>query len=205
MSQVILYMAMSLDGFITGPQDDATNPAGINGMRLMDWLGGVDDEGDHADEGSGAGGYRPRDPNSQIVFDQAMATGAIITGKRTGDFAGYWAGDHHAGVPIFVPTHQPPADNPHRLVRYVTDGIEACVAQAKAAAGDRDILMHGAYTAQEALKAGILDVIEIQLRPVLLGQGRLLFDRLPPEHVELDLVRTLEAPGVLHLRYEVQR
>jgi hypothetical protein len=64
--------------------------------------------------------------------------------------------------------------------------------------------LHGAYTAQECLKAGVLDVIEIQLRPVLLGQGRLLFDGLPPEHVELELVRTLEAPGVLHLRYEVQ-
>lgn len=201
MSRVILYMAMSLDGFITGPQDDATNPAGINGMRLMDWLGGVDGAGDQADE---VGGYRPRDPNSRLVFDEAMSTGAVITGKRTGDFAGYWGGDHHARVPIFVPTHQPPTENPHPLVHYVTDGIEACVAEAKAVAGDRDILLHGAYTAQEALRAGVLDVIEIQLRPVLLGQGRLLFDHLTPEHIELDLVRTLEAPGVLHLRYEVQ-
>ena len=200
MSRVILYMAMSLDGFITGPQDDATNPAGINGMRLMDWLGGVDGAGDQADE---VGGHRPRDPNSRIVFDEAMSSGAVITGKRTGDFAGYWGGDHHDGVPIFVPTHQPPTENPHPLVHYVTDGIEACVAEAKAVAGDRDILLHGAYTAQEALKASVLDVIEIQLRPVLLGQGRLLFDRLTPEHIELDLVRTLEAPGVLHLRYEV--
>lgn len=202
MSRVTLYMAMSLDGFITGPQDDATNPAGIGGMRLMDWLGGVDSGGDTADD---VGGYRPRDPNSQVVFDEAMATGAVITGRRTGDFAGYWDGDHHDGVPIFVPTHRAPAENPHPLVHYVTDGIEACVARAKAAAGNRDVLLHGAYTAQTALRAGVLDVIEIQLRPVLLGQGRLLFDHLPPDHVELDLVRTLEAPGVLHLRYEVRR
>lgn len=76
--------------------------------------------------------------------------------------------------------------------------------QAKAAAGGRDVMLHGAYTAQECLKAGVLDVLEIQLRPVLLGQGRLLFDDLAPEHVEVDLVRTLEAPGVLHLRYEVR-
>jgi dihydrofolate reductase len=199
---VILYMAMSLDGFITGPHDDAEHPAGIDGMRLMDWLGGVDQDGDQADQ---VGDYRPRHPESQRVFDEAMATGAVITGRRTGDFAGYWAGDHHDGVPIFVPTHQAPAENPHPHVHYVTDGIEACVSQAKAAAGDRDILLHGAYTAQEALKSGVLDVIEIQLRPVLLGQGRRLFDRLPPEHIELSLVRTLEAPAVLHLRYEVQR
>ena len=202
MSRVTLYMAMSLDGFITGPGDDATNPAGINGMRLMDWLGGVDGAGDQADEGDG---YRPSDPNSRVVFDESLSTGAVITGKRTGDFAGYWGGDHHNGVPIFVPTHQPPATNPHDRVHYVTEGIESCVAQAKAAASGRDVMMHGAYTAQEALKAGVLDVIEIQLRPVLLGQGRLLFDRLPADHIELNLVRTLEAPGVLHLRYEVQR
>jgi dihydrofolate reductase len=75
---------------------------------------------------------------------------------------------------------------------------------AKAAAGDRDVMMHGAHTAQEALKAGVLDAIEIQLRPVLLGQGRRLFDGLPPDHIELDLVRTLEAPGTLHLRYDVR-
>ena len=113
-------------------------------------------------------------------------------------------GDHHNGVPIFVPTHQPPAENPFEQVHYVTDGIAACVQQAKAAAGDRDVFMHGAYTAQECLKAGVLDVLEIQLRPVLLGQGRRLFDGLPSEHIELDLVRTLEAPATLHLRYEVR-
>jgi dihydrofolate reductase len=139
------------------------------------------------------------------VFDEALATGAVITGRRTGDFAGYWGGDHHSGVPIFVPTHQPPAENPFEHVHYVTDGIAACVQQAKAAAGDRDVFMHGAYTAQQALKAGVLDAIEIQLRPVLLGQGRRLFDELPPEHIELDLVRALKAPATMHLRYQVVR
>src|ERR687891_1056155 len=131
MSRVILFMAMSLDGFITGPHDDAQNPAGINGMRLMDWLGGGGDA-------SGVEAFRPRDPNSQIVFDEALATGAVITGRRTGDFAGYWGGDHHNGVPIFVPTHQAPRENRYERVHYVTDGIESCVAQAKAAAGDRE-------------------------------------------------------------------
>lgn len=204
MSRVTLYMAMSLDGFITGPHDDAANPAGIGGMRLMDWLGGVSSDGDGSDA-EGVEGYRPRDPNSRLVFDELMSTGAVIAGRRTGDFAGYWGGDHHDGVPIFVPTHHPPADNAHPQVHYVTEGIEACVAQAKAAAGDRDVLLHGASTAQEALRAGVLDAIEIQLRPVLLGQGRLLFEGLSPDHVELDLVRAVEAPGVLHLRYEVRR
>lgn len=195
-----MTMAMSLDGFITGPQDDAQNPAGINGMRLMDWLGG----GGTDNESGRVEGYRPAHPASRTVFDEGLATGAVITGTRTGDFAGYWAGDHNNGVPIFVLTHQPPAANPYERVHYVTDGIEASVEQAKASAGDRDVMLHGAYTAQEALKAGVLDAIEIQLRPVLLGQGRRLFDDLPPEHIELNLVRALEAPGVLRLRYEVQ-
>lgn len=93
---------------------------------------------------------------------------------------------------------------PYDRVHYVTDGIEDCVKQANHAAGDRDVLLHGAYTAQECLKACVLDVLENPTSPVLLGEGRLLFDNLPPEHVELDLVRTLEAPGVLHLRYEVR-
>jgi dihydrofolate reductase len=199
MSRVILTMAMSLDGFITGPQDDAQNPAGIGGMRLMDWLG----RGGSGDDGGRVEKYRPTDPDSRVVFDEMLATGAVITGKRTGDLAGYRGGDHHDGVPIFVPTHQQPDHNPYERVHYVTDGIAACVPQAKAAAGNRDVMLHGAYTAQQARKRGVLDAIEIQPRPVLLGQGRRLFDGLPPEHIELDLVRTLEAPGVLHLRYEV--
>lgn len=199
MPKVYLTMAMSLDGFITGPHDDADNPAGIDGMRLMDWLGG------RGEGGTDPNGFRPADPNSRIVFDEGMSTGAVITGRRTGDFAGYWGGDHHNGVPIFVPTHHPPADNPYERVHFVTDGIESCVRQAKEAAGDRDVMLHGAYTAQECLKAGVLDAIEIQLRPFLLGQGRRLFDNLPAEHVELNLVRTLQAPRTLHLRYDVQR
>ncbi|MQY27412.1 dihydrofolate reductase family protein [Nocardia aurantia] len=200
MSEVFLTMAMSLDGFITGPDDNAENPAGTNGMRLMDWL-----SGGGASDADVSHTFRPTYPHSRLVFDEAMATGAVIAGKRTGDFAGYWGGDHHAGVPIFVPTHQPPAENPYERVHYVTDGIASCVAQAKQAAGGRNVMMHGAYTGQQALKAGVLDMIDIQLRPVLLGRGRRLFDGLPAEHTELDLVRTLEDPGVLHLRYVVRK
>jgi dihydrofolate reductase len=203
-SRVFLTMAMSLDGFITGPQDDAENPAGINGMRLMDWLGSGDERATADGEG-GAEAFRPSDPVSRVVFDESLDTGAVIAGRRTAEFASCWGGDHHNGVPIFVPTHRPPDENPYERVRYVTDGIEACVDQAKASAGGRDVMMHGAYTGQSALRAGVLDAIEIQLRPVLLGAGRRLFDDLPAEHIELDLVRTLEAPGVLHLRYDVLR
>jgi|SRR5215813_12776439 len=88
-------------------------------------------------------------------------------------------------------------------VRFVTDGIESCAVQAKAAAGDRDVVLHSVYTARECLRARVLDVLEIQLVPVLFGRGRRLFDGLGPGHLELPLVWALELPRALHLRYQV--
>ncbi|WP_020580062.1 dihydrofolate reductase family protein [Actinopolymorpha alba] len=195
MSKIVLYMSMSVDGFITGPDDGMAHGLGVNGERLHDWLrpGGVD-----------PGSHRPADETNATVFDEAMATGAVITGRRTFDHAGGWAGDHHDGVPIFVLTHAAPDEPAPGSARYVTDGIDSCVAQAKAAAGGRDIMMHGASTAQACLRAGLLDELELHLVPVLLGQGRRLFEDLPPDHVELELVRSLDGPGVLHLRYRVR-
>jgi dihydrofolate reductase len=195
MSKVVLYMSMSVDGFIAGPDDGPDHGLGVNGERLHAWLraGGVH-----------PGSYRPVDRTSATVFDELMATGAVIVGRRTFDLAGGWAGDHHDGVPIFVLTHAAPDAPAPGAARYVTDGIESCVAQAKAAAGGRDILLHGAATAQECLRAGLLDEMELQLMPVLLGQGRRLFEDMPPDHIELELLRTLDGPGVLHLRYRVR-
>lgn len=123
---------------------------------------------------------------------------------RTFDFAQGWAGDHHDGVPIFVLTHAVPDEPAPESARYVTDGIESRVAQAKAAAGGRDILLHGAAAAQECLRAGLLDAMELQLMPVLLGQGRRLFENMPPDLIELELLRALDGPGVQHLRYRVR-
>jgi dihydrofolate reductase len=195
MSKVVLYMSMSLDGFIAGPDDGPDHGLGVNGERLHAWLrsGGVD-----------PGSYRPVDGPSATVFDEVMATGAVIVGRRTFEFAGGWAGDHHDGVPIFVLTHAAPEEPAPGAARYVTDGIASCVVQAKTAAGGRDILLHGAATAQACLRAGLLDEMELQLMPVLLGQGRRLFEDLPPDHIELELLRSLDGPGVLHLRYRVR-
>ena len=195
MSKVVLYMSMSLDGFIAGPDDGPDHGLGVNGQRLHAWLraGGLD-----------PGSYRPVDGLSATVFDELMATGAVIVGRRTFEFAGGWGGDHHDGVPIFVLTHAAPEEPAPGAARYVTDGIASCVAQAKAAAGGRDILLHGAATAQACLRAGLLDELELQLMPVLLGQGRRLFEDLPPDHIELELLRSLDGPGVLHLRYRVR-
>jgi dihydrofolate reductase len=194
MSQVILYMSMSLDGFVTGPDDRPGQELGLGGGRLFNWL----------DDRMGDG------PSGQ-VFREAKSTGAVIAGRRTFELAGRWQGDHHDGVPVFVLTHDVPDDRPPGSVRYVTD-VRECAAQARAAAGDGDVMVHGAGAAQALLRAGQLDELELHVVPVLLGQGRRLFDHLPPEHVELDLVRRLTTPDVeelaqhvTHLRYRIRR
>jgi dihydrofolate reductase len=117
----------------------------------------------------------------------------------------HWGGNHH-GVPIFVPSHRPPGPSAanYPLVTYVSEGIESAMAQAKVAAGDRNVLVHGAYTAQQALAAGVLDEIQIHQIPVLFGDGRRLFDGLP-SRVELEIIRVIDTPEATHIRYRVVR
>jgi len=133
------------------------------------------------------------------------ATGAVLVGRRTAEQVDHYKGDHH-GVPIFVLSHRPPppqvADYP--LVTYVTDGITSAMAQAKAAARDRDVLVHGANAVQQALEAGVLDEIQIDQIPVLLGAGRRLFDMLP-SRIELEIVQVIDTPQATHIRYRVCR
>jgi dihydrofolate reductase len=192
--KIRLYMSMSVDGFIAGPDDGPGRGLGVNGERLHAWLrdGGVD-----------PGSHRPAGGPDAEVFDEMMATGAVVTGRRTFHHAGGWAGDHHDGVPVFVLTRSVPDKPAQGHARYVTD-LRSCVAQAKEAAGGRDVMMHGAAAAQACLMAGLLDEIEVHLVPVLLGRGRRLFDDVSPDHVELELLRSLEGSDVLHLRYRVK-
>ena len=199
MSATVLYMSMSLDGFIAGPNEGPGNGLGDGGHRLHEWvLGGAD--GDHKGVG------RPAGVNGQ-VFDEFMATGAVVAGRGTFEPAGGWGGDHHDGVPIFVLSRHAPDREMAQwpLVTYVSD-VRTAMTQAKQAAGDKDVLVHGAGTAQLALAAGVLDELEIHLIPVLFGQGRRLFDHLSPEHIELERTRILEGEGgVTHMHYRVQR
>lgn len=199
MSKTVLYMSMSLDGCIAGPRDRLGNGLGDDGARLHDWLWTDAEPGGT----SGVPG-RPAGASGE-VFDEMMASGAVLTGRRTFEMAGGWQGDHHGGVPIFVLTSQPgPDSSGWPLVSYVRD-IATAVDLAKAAAGGRDVLVHGARTAQLALQADLLDEIQIHLIPVLLGAGRRLFDNAGHRHYELELRQVVEAPGVTHLRYRVSR
>jgi dihydrofolate reductase len=189
-----LYMTMSLDGYVAGPDDGVDAPMGADGFRLFNWLDRRNEPG----------------PSGQ-VFAESMATRAVIAGRRTYEHAGRWQGDHHDGVPVFVLTHDVPDDPPPGSVHYVT-AVRECAAAARAAAGDGDVMVHGAGAAQALLRAGQLDELELHVVPVLLGQGRRLFDHLPAEPVELDLVRRLTTPDVeepaqhvTHLRYRLRR
>ena len=193
MSASVLYMSMSLDGYIAGPNDGPGNPGGDGFMRLHEWF--VTPDGEF---------FRPSGPAGELI-DEINATGAVLAGRRTVEQVDHWGGDHH-GVPIFVPSHRPPGPSVanYPLVTYVSDGIASAMAQAKAAAGDRNVMVHGAYTAQRALEAGVLDELQIHQIPVLFGGGRRLFELLP-SRVELEIVRVIDTPEATHIRYRVRR
>jgi dihydrofolate reductase len=184
---------MSLDGYIAGPNDQPGNPGGDGFGRLHEWF-------------APAGGdfVRPSGPAGEL-FDEMMAVGALVTGRRTAEQAEHWGGDVH-GAPVFVLSHRPPDPSAanYPLVKYVSEGVVSAVAQARAAAKGQNVMVHGAYTAQRALEAGVVDELQIDLIPVLFGTGRRLFDVLP-SRVELEVVRVIDTPKATHIRYRVRR
>jgi dihydrofolate reductase len=201
LSAIVLYMSMSLDGFVTGPNATIENPLGDGGKRLHDWIFPVAAADHHQAAEQQLSGV-----NRQL-YDEIMATGAVVAGRGTYEGADGWGGDHHDGVPIWIVSrHEPGIDiEQWPNVTYTSDIVSA-MTEAKRAAGDENVLFHGAAVlAQLALTAGLLDELEITLVPVLLGGGRRLFDGLGPEHVELERTRVLEGEGgVTHLHYRVR-
>jgi dihydrofolate reductase len=189
-------MSLSLDGYIAGPDDRPDNPGGNDFMRLHEWYG--------FDSEPGPTESTDRTGMGAAFLDEGSMTGAVLAGRNTVEQADHWGGDHHGGVPIFVPSHRPagPSAANLPLVTYVTDGIVSAMAQAKLAAGERNVLVHGAYTAQRALEAGVLDELQIHLIPVLFGRGRRLFDLLP-QRIELEIVRVIDTSEATHIRYRV--
>jgi dihydrofolate reductase len=194
-SKTVLYMSMSVDGFIAGPNVGPGNGLGDQGERLHEWF--LQDAGPEHRTGTHLAGV-----NREIV-DEVMGTGAVVVGRRTFELAEGWGGDHHDGVPVFVLSRRAPDPKlTWPSVTYVSD-IAAAMSMAKDAARGRDVLVHGARTTQLALAAGVLDELQIHLVPVLLGQGEPLFEDMPPDHIELELLRAVDGPGVTHLRYRV--
>jgi len=191
MSSSVLLMSMSADGYIAGPDDRPGKPGGDDFMRLHEWYLTDGDLG------------RP-EGEAGVIWDELNATGAVLVGRRTAEQVDYYGGDHH-GVPIFVLSHNPapPAAARYETVTFVDDIVSA-MAQAKAAAGDKDVLVHGAVTARAALEAGVLDELQLDQIPVLFGSGMRLFDVLP-QRVELEIARVIDTPKATHIRYRVRR
>jgi dihydrofolate reductase len=190
----VLYMSISVDGYIAGPNDEPRNPGGDGFMRLHEWYGF--EAAPPNTKGTGWGAH---------FMEEGNAAGAVLAGRRTVEQVDHWGGNHH-GVPIFVPSHRPPGPSAvkYPLVTYVNDGIVSAMAQAKAAAKDKNVMVHGAYTAQRALEAGVLDELQIHQIPVLFGGGRRLFEVLP-SRIELEIIRVIDTPEATHIRYRVRR
>jgi dihydrofolate reductase len=198
-SATVLHMSISLDGFIAGPNEGPDNATGDGGYRLHSWFLTSADGDDFKKVSMGG-------VNGQ-AYAELMATGAVVAGRGTFEPAAGWDGDHHDGVPIFIYSRQEPGIDISQwpLVTYLSD-LETAMTKATEAAGEKNVLVHGAATAQLALAAGVLDELELHVIPVLFGQGRRLFDNLDPEQIELERTRVLEGEnGVTHMHYRIQR
>jgi dihydrofolate reductase len=200
MAKVIIDLSMSLDGFITGPNPTQEQGLGENGEALHEWYF----NGPTASSRNEF--FSPLGASMAVAEEMFDTTGAMVVGRSMYDLVGGWGGNHPIpGVQIFLVTHHAPERVPqgHSPITVVTDGIERAVAQAKAAAGDKNVTVGGAAIAQQCLNAGLVDEIYLHLVPVLLGGGTRLFEKLSAP-LDLEQVAVIEAPGVTHLKYRVR-
>ena len=212
MTKLRLDITMSLDGFVAGPNASLEDPLGKGGMRLHEWAFAA---ASWREQHGLSGGEANAD--SDVIQESLDALGAVVMARRMfsggeGPWAedpnanGWWGDDAPYEVPVFVLTHH--AREPLHLkggsFTFVTDGIEALLAQATEVAGDKDVLVAGgASLAQQYLAAGLLEELQIHVVPLFLGDGVRLFDQIDPA-VDLELTRVIESPTVTHLRYRVK-
>jgi dihydrofolate reductase len=191
MSKLIADMSMSLDGYIATRDDDIS--------RLARWFFDGDTE-----VAPGAP-FRVSEASAGLMREALATVGAIIGGRRYFDLAQGWGGHHPMGVPVYVLTHEPPADWPaDSSIHFVTDGLESAVAQAREAAGGKDIAIATPSTVRQCLDAGILDELQVNVVPIILGDGLPFFDGIA-QPVELEGPDVIQGTGVTHLRYRVGR
>jgi dihydrofolate reductase len=216
MASVTVDISVSLDGFVAGPNRTLEDPLGEGGERLHEWAVGARAwREQHGLTGGEA------NVDSDVIAEAVAAAGATIMGRRmfsggagpwdTDPNAGGWWGDeppfHHA---VFILTHharEPVSKEGGTTFTFVTDGIEAALEQARAAAGDKNVAVAGgASIVQQSLRAGLVDELQIHLVPVLLGDGVRLFENdVGPTGVELECTRVVAGPTVTHIRYRAVR
>ena len=200
MGTVIVDLSVSLDGFVAGADDGPEYPLGRGGERLFTWMG-AGPESNRVEER-----LQPSDASMPIVEEWMRDGGAIISGRRTFDIANGWKDGHPIDVPIFVVTHEAPTTGEWSpRVSFVTDGVSHALELAQEAAGERIVSIAGASVAQQLLRDGALDEVQVSVAPVLLGSGVRLFDALGPDPIALEQTRVVVSDGVTHLRYRVVR
>ena len=197
MSKLIAIMSMSLDGYVADRNDGVA--------EVFDWYmnsGNVEIHTGGADPMT----FKVSEPSAKHIRDLFSSLGAVLTGRRTFEVANGWGGNHAWG-PAFVLTHQIPDGwpRPDSTVHFVTDGLESAVEQAKAAAGDKSVGVHGADTIQQLLNAGLLDELNIDVAAVLLGDGVRLFVHLEHTPRMLPTPTVIAGVGVTHLHYVVNK
>jgi dihydrofolate reductase len=199
--KVVLDITMSLDGFIAGPNDGPENGLGDGGDRLHQW---VYDLASWREPHGFTGGETNRD--SEIMDESFKRLGAVIVGKRMFDNAGGWGDKPPFHMPVFVLTHEDREDLTKEggtTFTFVNAGVEGALKLARAAAGSKDVgISGGANVAQQFLKAGLLDEMQIHIAPIMLGRGIRLFDEMDPS-IDLKPVRVVESPNVTHLRFQI--
>lgn len=204
MGTVGTSLTMSLDGFIAGPNDSAEQPLGENGMRLFNWYGSGDTEYTMP---SGEMTVKVSKASAEMLREAYSQFGALVTGRKTFDITNGWGGRHPLDVPIFVVTHSVPEEwvkaHEGAPFTFVTDGVERAVAMAKETAREKNVGVGAASIVQQCLKAGLLDEIQIELVPFLLGKGVRMFEYLGIEPIDLEKTMVVDAPDVTHIRFRV--
>jgi dihydrofolate reductase len=212
MAKLRLELSISLDGFTAGPHQSEEHPLGIGGNQLHEWAFKLAAwRNQHGLEGGEV------NASGEFVEEMLAGIGATVMGRNmfgggpgpwgADAWAGWWGEDPPFHTPVFVLTHharEPLEMQGGTTFFFITDGIESALEQAKEAAGGKDVsLGGGASVAQQYLAAGLLDELQLDVVPVLLGDGTRLFDNLADADVKLERVRVVEAPDVTHLMYRV--
>jgi dihydrofolate reductase len=192
MATVVADMSMSLDGFVAGPNDEVD--------EVFSWItaGDVAVESENPDLE-----YKVDETSAEEL--QGSNVKALVIGRRTFDLAGGWGGTHPVGVPVWIPTHDPPHGWDDAPFTFVTEGAEAAVNQASEHAGDGIVGVAGVSVVRQCLNAGLLDAVRVSLVPYLLGEGIPYFAGLEGTPVKLGQPKVVEGKGVTHLQYEVER
>ncbi len=213
MGIVKCHISISLDGYAAGPDQSLENPLGVGGERLHEWALELDAwRRQHGLEGG------VTNASSEVMERARANVGAGVMGRnmfgggpgpwpQDPPWEGWWGDDPPFHVPVFVLTHHPREPlvmTGGTTFHFVTDGIGSAMAQAREAAGDRDVQVNGgASTVQQALRAGMLDELTVAVVPVILAGGARLLDGVGDPRLEP--LGAVDAPGVTHLGYRVMR